>query len=94
MIDPSFQEALAAVVEFNANLLIIFAIVTVIKKDLSSERSNDFLAVLGYMMNRIYRPLVWLMARVKLNKPDAVPLVFLAVIVPAQILLVALLRSH
>lgn len=90
--DSAIRDAIAAMIELNANLLIIFAIVTFVKKDLNSEKSNDFLIVLNYIMNKLYQP-IYAIAGTSATLQSRAPLIFLAILIPIEIICMATLRQ-
>lgn len=82
---------LAAALELDFNLLVVFTMVMILIKWFDVKAKNSFLTVIHWSMNQLFHPIRLLLG----NNPEregAIPFIFLGLIVPMQIFVVSYLR--
>ena len=83
--DPAMREALGAAIQLNFNLAQALCIITICKAWFKPETSNDFLIVVDVLMSKVYAPIRLITSRLSPHK-DFAPYVFLAILIPAQLI--------
>jgi uncharacterized protein YggT (Ycf19 family) len=88
----AFFEGVAATLQFDCNLLQALCLITIARPWFTKEVENNFLAVIEYIMDKMYQPLRILTRHIN-SKIDLAPYLFLGVLVPIQFFIMLKLRA-